>query len=510
MKLKGHTTIELRNVETGEVKKYEDDNMFTNAIAKMVNFAIKHSLGANPLDVLTTHWYNLLGGLVLFDTALTESADNIYAPAGVTPVGYGQVGNTNSYQSMNEWGTYNSQESDTSATDQKVFVWDFSTSHANGTIASVCLTHRNAGMAGFGMKNMVIVDTNTRGDISVGTGIIASSKGRQGRSNSDYGLVGSNLSLNDGSYMDFCIDSVNDLRYQFKVCLDGLSVIKVSLSPEKFDIFRGSTYYQSYDEDTYSETFTGSYFYHCYNPDEKVLYFWTTSTDTVSFGSGGVDVYIHKFDMSGSTPTLTKNWKRLQVSNYETYNSFVIKSSAIYVIGRATSGGYFCIKKFDTSSGTVTTVKTLVQAEIPYGYSFYGSYNRKPFIINGLMFVPAVINSVSGSSVYHAVVVDTSDDSFRFTNVVMNGYSYSYPYMPGTHIPPIDKTQIVFGSILNSGEQNDTMLTLNSSGGDSTTNGNLFAPIQYLGTINNLSEAIVKTAQQTMKVTYTITAEEEE
>lgn len=36
MKIHGHSTIELRNVKTGKVEKYEDDNMVTNALQRFL------------------------------------------------------------------------------------------------------------------------------------------------------------------------------------------------------------------------------------------------------------------------------------------------------------------------------------------------------------------------------------------------------------------------------------------------------------------------------------------
>lgn len=512
MKLKGHTTIELRNVETGEVKKYEDDNMFTNAIGKMINFAIKHSMGSNPLDVFSSHWYNLLGGLVMFDSALTESADNIFATAGVKPAGYGMVGDTSSYQGVSLWGIYNPQESDTSQTDTKKMVWDFATSHANGTIASICLTHRNAAMCGFGMPSWVSTQRNCYGDINLGTTMNASSKGVQGRSSSAFGRVGSNLSLNDGSYMHFCIDGDNDYRYQFKVCQDGLSIIKVKMSPETFDVFRSSQSYQSYTEETYSETFSGTHFYHCYNPTEKVLYFWTYNGDPGEYFSGSVDFYIHKFDMTSKV--LTKNWKRFNVSaNYNDYiyTGIVVCNSGIYYVLSTYANRYPCFKKVDTTSGTISTVHQTSQSDLPYGYSTYGLMGRKPWIMNGVIYYPGLISYQSGSSsVYYEVIIDTSDDTFRYTNLAAAGYNYSNTSKPGQHIVPIDNTQIVFSALLNSDESQNGLLSLQSNESSGMEGGNVFAPVQYLATINNLSEAIVKTAQQTMKVTYTITAAEEE
>ena len=77
---------------------------------------------------------------------------------------------------------------------------------------------------------------------------------------SGYGTIGSSLLTADGTYLDFCIDAENDYKYQVKVCLDGISIIKHKMSPEVFDVFRSSTTYQSFVEETYAETFTGTYF----------------------------------------------------------------------------------------------------------------------------------------------------------------------------------------------------------------------------------------------------------
>ena len=476
--------------------------MITNAISKLLNFATTHALGTSSLDIYTSHWYNLLGGLVLFDTALTEDADAIYPPAGTKPVGYGMSGDTNSYTGVSEWGIYNTQESDTSATDQKVMVWDFSTSHANGTIASVALTHRNTGLFGFGITTNQNTGRTCFGRIALGTTITQSSKGKQGRNQQCYGVVGSNLSLNDGSYVDFCIDSANDLKYMFKVCADGLSVISHKMYPEQIDVFKGAHNLQSYTETTYSATFTGSYFYHFYNPDEKMLYFWTLGSNTDGWQNSAISVPIHKFDMANST--LTTSWKTLSIpSQYYIWNSFIVRSSAIYAMGRATNTGYIKVMKFDTTSGTTSDI---------WSYSGSGdnagAIGRKTWIRNGLIYIPHIITYASNQA--YTVIIDTSDDSVRYTNTFHNAYNYNDNSRIGIVVPSIDNTQVACGTMLNANEVQYSALNLQDTEGSQSQIGNVFGLIEYLGTINNLSEPIVKTAQQTMKVTYTITVESEE
>lgn len=508
--MKGHLTIELRDVNTGEVEIHEDDNMITSAIDQMVNFAAKHALGTSSLDIYASHWSNLLGGLILFDAAIPEDANQIYPPAGVKPVGYGQYNDTNSYTDYPEWGIYNTQESDVSQANMKKFVWDFATSHSNKKIACVCLTHRNAGLFGAGVETWRNTVRNNHGQIALGTAIAQSSKGKQSRNQTDYGLVGQNLTLTDGSYVDFCVDSVNDVKYMFKVCLDGISIIKHNLYPEKFDVFKSSVNYQAFVEETYAETFTGSHFYHFYNPDEKMLYFWTTSSDVIR-SDGSIDVYIHRFDMDNKT--LTKNWRRLRLtltqSTKQIYNSYVVTNDATYVLCNTTDGKL--LYKVDAASGTASVVFT---NETGMRYETGSFIGRKSYICNGLIYLPNVLNYASGNNQYYDLIIDTSDDSVRYTNT-KSRYCYytSSNIYPATCVPPFDNTQIVFGAMLNTSENlgaDGSVMNLQQTEGNSAEIGTMFANVMYLGTINNLSEPIIKTASQTMKVTYTITQESEE
>ena len=290
--------------------------------------------------------------------------------------------------------------------------------------------------------------------------------------------------------------------YSFKVRNDGVSVIYHSMSPEKFDVFRTSDKWQSDTETTYSETFTGTYFWNFYNTDEKTLYFWTGTSESDYQGSS-VDVYIHKLDLSG-TPTLTKNWNRLQVSGYNSIcNMFMCTSSAIYFIDVWTKKLY----KKSISSGTVSEIATL---DSSYNLNGYLDGN-KSFILNGLIYIMSVMPiQYSSNTVFYNVIIDTSDDSVRYTNVDGRGRISASSGYPHAHIPPISNDQIIFGTMNDYGATLYKTLSLQEYeyGSDNST-CNVTSPVMYLGTVNNLSEPVVKTATQSMKITYTITAVEE-
>lgn len=151
--LKGQTTIELTDVNTGEKEVVQSDNMFTNALQNIVDTMIKHlgvknlgqfgALGNNLFPILK----NALGGIMLFDSELEENANNILPPtsdvAGCTA--YANVYSNNTDDARR--GSLNKIES-VSLDNGYKFVWDFSTAQGNGRIASAALTTKTGGVCG--------------------------------------------------------------------------------------------------------------------------------------------------------------------------------------------------------------------------------------------------------------------------------------------------------------------------------------------------------------------------
>lgn len=160
MVLRGHTTIELKNVETGETRKIEEHNMITNGLKKILEYVPTEttppitkllSSGSDSADSSNSGHKRsmkmLTGGLLLFDSQLTEDVDNFIPPAGVSTVG---CASHLAYTGTNLMaGSYNESESGKIDNGYK-HVWDFGTSQANGQIACVCLTTREGGYAAAG------------------------------------------------------------------------------------------------------------------------------------------------------------------------------------------------------------------------------------------------------------------------------------------------------------------------------------------------------------------------
>ena len=161
MKLKGNMVIEMIDDATGEVvERVQEENMVTNAV--------NHILGLNPMGIFysvageyDTHllWNdnlipicpNMIGGILLYSEALTADADNIYPSTNKLPVAYAS-NDVNATADVAR-GSMNLTESKPLDNGYR-FVWEFTPSQGNGTIAAVALTSKQGGVAAYGsMEN---------------------------------------------------------------------------------------------------------------------------------------------------------------------------------------------------------------------------------------------------------------------------------------------------------------------------------------------------------------------
>lgn len=146
MRLKGTMVLELTDVNTSEVETVTEENMITNAVNNI--------LGTNPMGIFyaATGEYddavlwngtllpicpNMIGGILLFSNTLEENADNVYQYSANLPVAYAS-NNVNSTANLAR-GSLNLTESKALDNGYK-FVWEFTPSQGNGTIAAVALT----------------------------------------------------------------------------------------------------------------------------------------------------------------------------------------------------------------------------------------------------------------------------------------------------------------------------------------------------------------------------------
>lgn len=155
MKLKGTMVLELTDGATGDVETVTEENMVTEAV--------NHILGMNPMGVFYSEerladvmsWNdtmlpvcpNMIGGILLFPKMLEEDAGHIYEMSDNLPV---------AYASNNVNTTANAARGSLNQTESKVlengykFVWEFTPSQGNGTIAAAALTSAKGGENGYG------------------------------------------------------------------------------------------------------------------------------------------------------------------------------------------------------------------------------------------------------------------------------------------------------------------------------------------------------------------------
>lgn len=150
MKIKGRTIIELTDVKTGKVQRFEDDNAFmdSNIEAKFRNFGIfqtsvLENFASTPL------WQKLCGGLLLLDSVVDANAN--FIALGQKMTGRGYYGSSNNGSPVN-LGSWNATESAVSSNAVQM-VYDFTTSQGNGDIKAVCLTSDYCGRIGLGNQD---------------------------------------------------------------------------------------------------------------------------------------------------------------------------------------------------------------------------------------------------------------------------------------------------------------------------------------------------------------------
>lgn len=105
MKLKGKTTIELTDVNTGEVTTVEEENMITNALQYFFNSnpmgAFSYLQTTDSIKYFNKYFIpmcpKLLGGIMLFSETLEEDVENILPNTSVMPMAYA-ANNSNPYE----------------------------------------------------------------------------------------------------------------------------------------------------------------------------------------------------------------------------------------------------------------------------------------------------------------------------------------------------------------------------------------------------------------------------
>ena len=460
--IKGHVAIELHNHKTGLRDRIEGDNMVTNAL----NYAIPNVIGANySADNIMPICQKALGSVMLFDGILTEDKNNIFFPSEAHLVA---SANRNLNTTDSDRGSLNTAETYKTDTGYQS-VWDFSTSQANGTIKSLALTLNSYSRNSDSAIAYNFVSPFTR-----------------------YGIKDDNGNTSFSPY-PLCYDADNQMLYYISASKGGTQ----SYQEEDGDGKKVTKYRtECHVIKTYVPTSQFKLADYSDNRElgEEVATFYlesgTSYIDLRGAIRNGYDGYAYMCTPSGTEGDV--EIYKLKISDYSFELSepinFTCKSTKMYNYwGYSTvSKGYAYIISLEKKSLYIVNLANPVdvsESVLPNDLTIYG--NLMALKNGGVAF--STWKRISG----------TSDDEYREAicypdgKIIVSKYyrtstSQSYPIF----YPPrlFADNLMTFGSNAYNGYLSRGALVNN-----------------YLGTIYNLPQPIVKTAASSMKVVYTLT-----
>ncbi len=474
--IKGKSKIQLFDAKTGKLEHEQTNtNIVTNAVQDLINDndplglgkltrVVYSSLYTKAFDkrkFLTPLSTVAFGGVLMWDNTITEDPTITMPPDGVHEVGH--AGDT--YSGANKYrGTYNTNESGALENGYR-HVWDFGTDKANGEIKCLSLTSKAGGICGY--------------------------------QNDDKGCQESNPPY---SYYLFNPDTSYDTLYE-------------DYNYIGFDAFEGAN--------------AGAYLYFAKNGDGTFYGIKRSTTDYTK---------IQQITFANpSIMTLSKLPNRIieakdLITGIQQRAHTYVYDNKIHEIYR--SGTSEITNKTYGLDGSPLNTVTVNTPQPLYGSSS-PSWNYAVFYYNGSYYYCVSINPWT----YRKCNANGDDKGEAFT---LPKNSSKYYYVPslflvdsnGTGILTLSDAQStngMFKCIMHLYPNGDFCIFKDNRPGSASTyyndrypaltpfkspfvyvygTGNnilLCADSRYLATINNLSEPVVKTSAQVMKVTYEIT-----
>lgn len=449
-KIKGRSTIALFE-GSRKVHEQSNDNMVTDWIAKLFN--LPQSIWMYNTNSFHTYLNSLMpiatrlmGGVLLWDDVLPEDANTVYPPAGIGCVGYAGAGysGTNPYR-----GTYNANESGVIEGGYR-HVFDFATDKSNGTIQALSLTSAPGGNKGWR-------DYGT--DTSADSLFLCKFAGTSLR----------NISDGDNSFHGYPILSdFGEVTVVYSVYNGVLSRYDLP-SAQKILLNDGRSGTAAVKKTVLATVENRSYMYW---HDNKFHQVWTSSTTQIRHKS---------WDRSG---TLVDD-RTISITGAVAVASNTSSSYAFFI------GGNYYIK---TSTGWAKLSETGTIIATVDASDSGGSY---PIQVNGLVYDPQSGTAFLGVSL-------GSEQSTVSTNphlYVLRGDRFCRYYRPG------GSGSNYFSSTCTCLQYPWLQCGANAQSSNDFYNYpfDIYPYSMGLATINNLATPVVKTAAQSMKITYEIT-----
>ncbi len=464
MILHGEMVIELTDENTGTVETIRETNMITNAI--------NHILGLNPMGVFykTSGQYdemmvwndyllpicpNMIGGILLYPSALTENANNIFPSTAVLPVAY--ASNDVNATADTARGSMNLVES-RALDDGYKFVWEFTPSQGNGTIAAVALTSAKGGNAVYGSAVNSTAGYLKLREVKLDT-----------QTNDELALL----------YSAVEVDFENNVMYSLRFVDSSVIVRKLRLPVftlglnDKLDdttvtVLEETTLHCSVFSFTSGYTPYGDFL------DGHNGYWYGFSNSPNSSGDATMKwIKIKKDDL-----TFTEGTWTLTNAHLKAIGSFKLDTYVNRAIRGVIRNGYLYLVNYDADGIYKINLSNVTDITL-ISFGFTSEYRT----LSGSSTSQCCMTLINDLIIGYDFIVTANDA------VIQIAGSSRFPYI-GTPLFQYKEFLTGFGGNYGSDYQTTWLL------------------MPYLASINNLSQAIVKNADKTMKITYTLTEQE--
>lgn len=477
MALHGHTRLELTDVHTGEVQVVEHDNLITNSVQRIISAFPQLMDSRNAIYTgSNTNWTDLwswfYGGLLLYDTALDEDADTLYAPAGVGLTASARYNLVNSGTNVAR-GSYNTLESSIDYTNRELrLVYDFNTSQGNGTIAAVCLASLHGGAMGPSKTACSYVEQTSLGN----------AKGLWGSTGWNMLINASNRTYLSTYGVVFLLDQDRDLAWRAKLELGSASKM-LSLYTMKAQLRTLPILQKNGSSRRLEHTLVRQI------DVSDVVLSTTTSVNRLDYDESSGMLYLVCYPSSAVSVGGTIKVKRININTGETQN-YLITNTLTEKIS--------------------TTIYSTTNAPLFNGLVFEGRLYFKGDSTGNFYSVPLEdptdVATINKNGMTFTYVMDRHHGRIYAADK-SRGYVLDTSTMEISSFEVASSSEVGVLSSISVIPEGPMVLRASTNSSDNSILPAVREP--YLASINNLPTPVEKTASQTMKVTYTLREAEE-
>lgn len=485
--LKGTTKIELTDVNTGETQVIEKHNAVTGALQEIFNPILGHLTDEARLSATLPAYTSLLGGLLLFDGRIEGDPLPLYAPDNVRLVGCARYNAASTLGSIYQ-GSYDANESSFSDTEKKAkFVYNFTQAQCNGTINSVCLTHRTGGL-GVYAGDVSFKQQN----VKLANSVYAAPSTKLVRNMLDRHTNITSYSSNEYLY---AIDVDNDLAYYFRLTsATTLVMVKRRAGLKHYSVFgNASEIVDTPVTITLPTGINSGSSRNSYNFDTETNALYIISAlpaSTAATVLTGVQFTVTKVGLGDSTAVQTTITNNHSAAIY-TDNDYVYRGRVYSTTASVTESiNGKNARKFTVVSHSLTDSSAATHGIVTSPYSYSGE-PMPIYAADGRMYWQGYYDSTQGIGGLHVTDCIATPDA---SNTTVCGVDQIEYYTSGNYYYPPSCVPVL----------NHPMLKYLSFGNNTGTHEGFYFLAHYLATVNNLSTPIVKAPTQTMKITYTI------